>query len=214
MKKLFLIAVLLSALSMSQKAKAQESCYDKGSTVISAGIGLPNLERNAYRLAYNGYNNYRVSGFGPMMVKGDYGIIKFKWGHSVGAGLVLGFSNTNVKFNYSDYYYDSHGFLQYGTWEQKDHYTTITIGARGTYHVITKEKFDLYASVGLGFNVRKVSQTTNNPSGKTISIASRPGVYEAVTVGVRYYFNPHFGVYSELGWDMYAPVQAGLIYKL
>lgn len=55
---------------------------------------------------------------------------KFKWGHSVGAGIVIGFNSTSVKFtdNYYDYYNNNYNLI---TYNETHTFRTITVGARG-----------------------------------------------------------------------------------
>lgn len=206
MKTTILTLALSSLLLCTQKTKAQESAFEKGTVAITVGYGFPDIDRMNLRSSYNvwGYNSTTVRGFGPFLLKGDYGIVKFKWGHTVGAGLVLGFNTTTT-----NYIYSSH------LWTETDRSTTITVGARGSYHFFTKEKIDCYANVGLGFNINSYTQSTNDPLGYTNSnsVSKRPGVYEAFTVGIRYYFSKNFGVYAEAGWDMSTPVQGGIALK-
>ena len=216
MKKITLFTiVLVSAILFNNKISAQDnSAFEKGTLVATAGYGFPDFHRTTIRAGYNGYNSTKVSGIGPIILKGDYGIVKFKWGHSVGVGIVIGYSSTKVVFN--DYYYDYNYYGYYGTrtaYTETDAYRRITIGARGTYHFFTKEKFDCYASVGLGFNINSYSQTTTNPNGYARSTVAGSSVYEAFTVGIRYYFTKNIGVYSEVGWDMYTPIQGGVAIK-
>ncbi|MBI3519495.1 MAG: hypothetical protein HY062_09095 [Bacteroidetes bacterium] len=211
MKKQSLLALASVIFLLNTQSKAQDNtAFEKGTVVATAGYGFPDLYRTSLRVAYNGYSSTKVSGVGPIILKGDYGIVKFKWGHSVGAGIVIGYSSSKVVFNdyYNDYY---NGYRTLYT--ETDSYKKITIGARGTYHFFTKEKFDCYASIGLGFNINSYTQTTNNPNGSTKSAVAGSGVYEAFTVGIRYYFTKNFGVYSELGWDMSAPIQGGIALK-
>ncbi len=216
MKKQIVLALASFIFLLNTKVQAQdESAFDKGTTVITAGYGFPDLYRTSLRLAYNGYNSSKVRGIGPIILKGDYGIVKFKWGHAVGAGIVIGYNATRIKF--TDTYYDYSGFPYYTStlrsYSETHSYQTITVGARGTYHFFTKEKFDCYASIGLGFNINTASHTTDNPNGYTGYASARSGVYNAFTVGIRYYFTKNFGVYSELGWDNSTPIQAGLALK-
>lgn len=77
----------------------------------------------------------------------------------------------------------------------------------------TKEKFDCYASVGLGFNINSYSYSSSVPNIHTNSSHGRSGLYSALTVGIRYYFTKNIGFYSELGWDLNAPIQGGLCLK-
>lgn len=213
MKKQFII-VLLSAILTANLFKAQDLCFDKGTVVVTAGFGFPDLYRGTLRTYYNGYTSEKITGFGPVLLKGDYGIVKFKWGHTVGAGMVLGFNTSKATFSYKDWSNSGSGVGGYYVdYTQVDKYTTITIGARGTYHFFTKEKFDCYASIGLGFNINTHSQTTTDPQGVKYKVNQRPGLYQAGTIGIRYFFTNNFGVYSELGWDNSAPVQAGFSLK-
>lgn len=211
MKKLILTSLIAinilgsKNLSFSQDAVA----FDKGTLVVTAGYGFPDLYRTSLRTRYNGYTSTTVKGFGPLLFKGDYGIVKFKWGHSVGVGAVIGYNSTSV--NFTNYYYNT-GFL-YTPYTQTDKYRTITIGARGTYHFFTKEKFDCYASIGLGFNINSYSYSSTVPGTFINSSYGRSGLYSAATVGIRYYFTKNFGVYSELGWDLNAPIQGGVCLK-
>jgi hypothetical protein len=214
MKKQIALALALCIFLLNTKVQAQdESAFDKGTTVITAGYGFPDLYRTSLRISYNAYSSNKVSGIGPIILKGDYGIVKFKWGHAVGAGIVIGYSSTNIKYTYIESKWNNGiGWNNY-TYSQTDKYRTITVGARGTYHFFTKEKFDCYASIGLGFNINTSTHTTDNPNGYTSYAASRSGLYNAFTVGIRYYFTKNIGVYSELGWDNSTPIQGGVAIK-
>lgn len=215
MKKHSLLALASVIFLFNTKVKAQDNtAFEKGTVVATVGYGFPDLYRTSLRIAYNGYNSRKIGGFGPLILKGDYGIVKFKWGHSVGAGIVIGYNSTTIKF--SDTYNDYVGYPNYyvtRTYNETHRYSTITVGARGTYHFFTKEKFDCYASIGLGFNVNSTSRTTDNPNGYTAYASARSGLYNAFTVGIRYYFTKNFGVYSELGWDNSTPIQGGIALK-
>ena len=213
MKNLLSIIILICLCNYKYNAQ-DKTAFEKGTVVATVGYGFPDLYRTSLRIAYNAYSSTKVSGVGPIILKGDYGIVKFKWGHSVGAGIVLGYSSTNVKYTYStSRWYGGSGWNNY-TYNQTDKYKTITVGARGTYHFFTKEKFDCYASVGLGFNINTYNQISDDPDGALrTSYKSRSGLYQAVTVGIRYYFTKNIGVYSELGWDMSNPIQGGVAIK-
>lgn len=211
MKKQIVLALASVLILFSFKSNAQgETAFEKGTVVATIGYGFPDLYRSTLKVAYNGYKSKTVFGLGPIILKGDYGIYKFKWGHTVGAGIVLGYNSTTIKFDYSHY---NKGQGTYMDYTETDVYRTITVGARGSYHFFTKEKFDCYASIGIGFNVNSAVQTTDNPDGANIVVSKRSGMYESFTVGIRYYFTKNFGVYSELGWDNSTPIQAGFALK-
>ena len=207
MKNLF-FALILICLFNSKYSAQDNTAFEKGTIVATAGYGFPDFYRTSLRLAYNGYDSRTVRGFGPLILKGDYGIVKFKWGHSVGAGIVLGYSSTTVTYT------------EYNTVAAPitgiDLYKTITIGARGTYHFFTKEKLDCYVSLGAGFNINTYDYSNSGSYAYGVYAAparSRSTLYESATVGVRYYFTKNIGVYSELGWDMSAPIQGGVAIK-
>lgn len=214
MKKLFLLLTASFVVLCNNTYKAQDNtAFEKGTIVATVGYGFPDLHRANLRSGYTAYSSNKVSGIGPIILKGDYGIVKFKWGHSVGAGIVIGYSSTKIVFN--DFYYN-YNYGNYGvanSYTETNNYRKITIGARGTYHFYTKEKIDCYASIGLGFNVNSFSRTTTNPNGYTQAAVANSGAYSAFTAGIRYYFTKNIGVYAEAGWDMSAPIQGGLAIK-
>ena len=55
--------------------------------------------------------------------------------------MVLGSNTTKATFTYRDWSNNGTGIGgYYADYTQIDKYTTITVGARGTYHFFTKEK--------------------------------------------------------------------------
>lgn len=212
MKKQIALILVSFIFLFNTTIKAQdETAFEKGTVVATVGYGFPDLYRTSLRVAYNANSSKTVSGFGPFIIKGDYGIVKFKWGHTVGAGIALGYSSTTV----NDKFIQNQTGSTINYVIENDITRTITIGARGTYHFFTKEKIDCYASIGAGFNINISSLSSNGVATYygSSSPSSRSVVYESATVGIRYYFTKNFGVYSELGWDMWAPIQAGVALK-
>ena len=215
MKKLTLLSfALINAIVFNTKSVAQDNtAFEKGTVVITAGLGFPDFYRIDQRARYNSYKVYNstsVKGFGPIILKADYGIVKFKWGHTLGAGIVFGYNSTTVDFTYYKYN-NGNGITEY--FNQTDRFRTVTVGARATYHYFTNEKVDCYANVGLGYNIRTYSRTTNDPDGGYLYTSGNSTAYTAFTAGIRYYFTKNFGVYAELGWDMSTPLQGGLALK-
>ena len=206
---LILLANPLSAQSNSDSESSSGLAFDVKKLVLTFGYGFPNFERNSYKSYYsgNGYKSYSYSGIGPIIAKADYGIVKFKWKHSVGVGIMVGYNATSAKYQY----YNKYNFL----YTQTDNYSTVTLGVRGTYHFFTTEKVDCYGSVGLGFNINSHNYKSDEPNGyyNTVYYSNNPSTYEALTVGIRYYFTKSFGVYAEAGWDFATPLQAGLAFK-
>jgi hypothetical protein len=125
----------------------------------------------------------------------------------------VGISTTNVSYNYVDANYTTQYYNN--TYVQTYSSTNIIIGVSGTYHILTKEKLDCYARVGLGGIINIASQSTTDPNGSASNavLPHYPGVYEALTFGIRYYFTKNIGVYAEGGWDAHSIVQGGLAVK-
>ena len=82
MKLKLLAAAAIAGLFFSTPFKAQTggSTFDEGTLVVTAGLGFPNLTRMNMRHTWykngNGYE-YKVRGFGPLLLKADYGMVKF-----------------------------------------------------------------------------------------------------------------------------------------
>jgi hypothetical protein len=212
-KTALLVIVTFSFVFSGNHLVAQDgTSFDKGTVVATVGYGFPQLyaPRIGNPKVIDPYNPSKVGGFGPFIVKGDYGIVKLKWGHTIGAGIVLGYNTMKVRYEYSDYYYGP----AYRVFTQTNTYNTLILGARGTYHFFTKEKLDCYVSIGVGCRLKfNVQSTTDHPSGSTYIYEDRTGLYSGLGLGIRYYFTKNIGVYSEIGMDMWAPVQAGLALK-
>jgi hypothetical protein len=207
MKKIFFIVLILFNVLTHQQILFSQNIadFDKGTLVVTVGAGFPDFYRFGLKADYIGYSSKKVRGFGPLIIKGDYGLIKFKWGHTLGAGALLGCNFTTADLNY---FQENNNF-----YSQTDKYFTITFGVRGTYHFYAKEKFDCYGNVGLGFNINSSNRTSNDPFASSYSLYKRSAIYQALTVGIRYFFTETIGVYSEVGWDMSTPIQAGLSLK-
>jgi hypothetical protein len=210
MKKL---TILLFAMSfvLTYQTKGQEA-FDKGKTVVTVGYGVPNLARVGLRLIYGGYQGYSVSGFGPILVKGDYGILK-----NLGIGAVIGYSSTKLSFDQTDSYYDYNtGYSQSYTYRESLKWTSLSLGAHANYHFVRKEKVDVYVGGGLGYTINNITYSNNDPYNQNPGsyIAYSPNaIFYAVTIGMRYYFTPNIGIYAEGGIEKGALLQGGLALK-
>ncbi len=102
----------------------------------------------------------------------------------------------------------------YGKWK----YSYIIIEARGAYHFLEHNpKFDVYAGVGLGYNIVSASVTWNDPTyqnlfGGQYSASASYMIFD-VFGGARYYFTPKFAVLGEVGYGV-GFLRLGVSYKL
>jgi opacity protein-like surface antigen len=181
MKKVLLIAIL-SSLGLNTHAQF----FEKDINYVNAGYGL-GLGYGRLLNAYQTYEGYKFSGFGPVALSYERGITD-----NIGLGVAIGYS--------------SYG----GTWLQTGYdynyrWTTLSIMARGAYHFnVRNRQFDPYAGVGIGFLKYNYKWESNDPSfnesAYNINIGTPLG-YQ-IFLGARYMFNDNFGAYAELGYGL------------
>lgn len=207
--KTLIIAITIIA---SLSSNAQSLAFDKGKTVVTIGYGVPNLARVGLRFVYGAYPGYSVSGFGPFLVKGDYGILK-----NLGVGAVIGYSSTKLSYNETNGYYDNNGYYQNYTYQESLLWTSLSIGAHANYHFVRKEKIDVYVGGGLGYTLHNIKYSNNDPyyyQNNNSYVAYNPNaIFYAVTIGMRYYFTPNIGIYAEGGIEKSALLQGGIALK-
>ena len=111
--------------------------------------------------------------------------------------------------------------LSYNTWESSTGlspyrievtYRNIGFGARAMYHFLTRDNFNVYTGITLGW----VSQSARIHygygffTGPRPSISSDPFFLFGANVGARFFFTNRIGVFSELGYSGLQIFNAGL----
>jgi hypothetical protein len=174
MKKLLTIsAILFFSISALQ---AQESMFNLGDKVISAGIGFGST-------LYTG--SYYTHGVPPISLSYEQAIKDEVLEKGViGVGGWLG---------YTSYKYDYLG------WGYK--YSDFIIGALGAFHYPLVDKLDTYVGVGLGYNIVSAKEF-GTLSGEWDYNVSSGGVVFAGMVGARYYFADKFAVFAQAGYGI------------
>jgi hypothetical protein len=169
MKKLILLFVAV-AFSLTQML-AQESTFAKGDKVLNLGVGFGGR--------YTGSG--MTTSVPPLSVSFEVGV---KDGvlekGSIGIGGILAYS--------------SHKW-EYAGWGWK--YTSIIIGARGTFHYPLANKLDTYTGLLLGYDISTATEFGTS-SGYAYD-NSYGGLSYAWFVGARYYFSDAFAAFGELG---------------
>ncbi len=184
----FLFALAVACLS-SFSAQAQ---YAKGDITANLGISLGVLGYGTYGAFGSNY-----SGFLPLSVAVEY---------SATDAFAIG--------GYAGYYSRSYKYSTY-----RNRWSTYSFGARGTYHAtpilndlldtsIDEEKWDIYGTVLLGYDVYSYSwgdrQIVDNYNYNN-------GAFRLGTVlGTRYFFNPKFGAFVELGRGAHGVLTLGV----
>ena len=191
MKRYLLILCFLTGL-IHHSYGQNKPPFSKGTSIISAGIGIGNIWKTFLQEAFTyPSNTYKVSSKGTYTLVYEYGFSK-----RISAGIASGYSRVVGKFN---------GFGQTFT----ETLTNFSVLARSNYHVGKFKKFDPYIGVGVGYYN---FQYHNDKPG--IINSKVPGAFGySVQIGSHYYFIPRFGVFAEIGYVGGSIIQIGGTFK-
>ncbi len=169
MKKLILLFVAI-VFSLTQML-AQESTFAKGDKVLNLGIGFGGR--------YSGSG--MTTSVPPLGASFEVGV---KDGvlekGSIGVGGMLAYS--------------AHKW-EYAGWGYK--YSSIVIGARGSFHYPLVDKLDTYTGLLIGYDISTATEY-GTATGYDYN-SSYGGFTYAWFVGARYYFSDAFAAFAELG---------------
>ena len=195
----FLAGMALFTAPLDSKAQT----FDENTNTISAGYGFVTL-LGAISESFDTYNDLKYSSLGPIYLKFEHAI-----SDKVGMGLNVAYATNKWEYRYDD---SSTGTAQQYT--ETTSRSTYSILVRMNFHFGESDKFDPYAGFGIGYRDAKWTVASTAPGGTsgTDLKTSVPFGFE-MTVGARYYFAEHFGVYLETGLAK-SVVQAGLVVKL
>ncbi len=183
--KLLTVTVLVAVLIVSN-GNAQEKKFIKGDKNISLGVGFGS--------PWIGDGNSMT--FPPVSASFDYGLRDDLGPGVIGIGGLIGVAG---------YRYDN---LPYYAWS----YTTVIVGARGTYHYQLVDKLDTYGGLMLGFRVissKKYGEWAHAEyyDDDDVKLAG------AFFVGAKYYFTENLAAFGELGYGV-GIFTMGVTYKI
>ena len=190
-------------LGISSAAFAQDQAFEKGTNILSLGVGLG----GSYTYYGDGYSS--TPNFVVAYENGTFG--------NVGPGTIsLGalFSYKGISYDYSDYH---SGFYYNQSW------TYYIIGIRSAYHltIASAPRFDPYVGVMIGYYDIGYKVSSNDPD---FNIPGNPyyGYYAdnyasylafSMFIGARYYVSNRIGLWLELGYG-YSDAAFGVTFKL
>jgi hypothetical protein len=190
MKKTITFTLFAIAIGFASFAQDKTS-FEKGTNVINVGIGVGDVYWGA---------GYGSSGL-PVSLNASYE-------HGITDKLGIGYIGVGAAFGYASQKYNDYG---YGSWRS----TGILIAARGLYHFAIPseigQKLDPYAGIQLGYVA--VSTHVTNDGGYNGTIGKAGGVVVGFYAGARYHFNPHIGVYAELGYTSFSILSLGVAFR-
>lgn len=178
MKKIPVLFIALFAISFC--AKAQDNAYQMGQSTIHLSVGVaPTFGLSTSGLGFHSSWSLPLSG------TYEYGV-----SDRISVGITAG--SASQKF----------------TDDQGDgvKYNYLLIGARGSYHFATSEKFDPYVGLLVGYNNVKAKDIGSGQSGLS---AKASGVLPGAYLGANYYFATNIGVHAEVGYGI-SVVTAGI----
>ena len=191
MKKIALLTLLVGLCMTTLTANAQ---YSKGDMLLNGGLSVGLIGYGGF-----GYGSSTL-GFPPLTVNLEYSLDE-----RFAVGPYLGyFSRTYRSGSYR------HGFSVFG------------FGGRGTFHAssslnewfnwsIDEDKWDIYASAVLGFQVFSWNRDENDPF-RGYSNSSGALVLGPI-LGARYFLNPSLGVFAETGRGALGAITLGVSAK-
>jgi opacity protein-like surface antigen len=198
MKKLFL--VFFSGAIFASFNTAQAQVFEQGSNHLNAGYGI-GLGYGRILKAYDVYDGYKFSGFGPAILSFERGVTD-----NIGIGASISYSTYGASWVQKSYL---------SSYDYSYRWTTFSILARGAYHFrISNDKFDPYVGLGLGFMKFGYKWTSSDPNfnetTNSVSLGS-PFGYQ-IFAGARYMFTDNIGAYAEIGFGL-SVANFGLTFK-
>jgi hypothetical protein len=140
------------------------------------------------------YSQYRISK--------NTGSISLGFG---GGGLTgTGAYPISAEFNFLNFEKNIHAgvFVAYSS--ESDHdwrYTDIIIAAQGNWHFMPGEKWDPFAGLSLGYDIRSWSGPSRSDYNPTLS-----GIFFSVQGGVNYWFDEGWAIQGRVGYFPYFSV--------
>lgn len=174
----------LAAILISIATQAQQ--FGAGSQRLHLGVGIGSP------YAYSG----STTTIPPVHASFEYGI-----SDKIGVGGIIGY--TSSKYEQS--------FL---TTEYSWKFTYLLVGARGSYHFLTNEKYDVYGGAMLGFNIASAKFESNDATlERFVTEPAAGGLAFGGFVGGRYNFNEKVAAFAEIGYNI-AWLSAGVCLNL
>jgi opacity protein-like surface antigen len=184
--------------------KKKASAFGQGKSIVSIGYGFPNLGKSFFK-TYESYSDYKVTGFGPMHIKYEYGV-------SDKIGLGLSVNIVTFKVAWTETPWSSADST--ASYEHRIKSSAYSALARMNLHFATQAKIDPYWGFGLGYSGRKYTYETDDPNypDDTFSLTNLIPLGFESTIGCRFYFTDNIGAYIEAGFSK-SIVQGGLVAK-
>ncbi len=178
--------------------------FEQGAKVATLYYGWPNLMGSIFNV-YEFYEGFSASSLGPLGGKFEYGI-----SDKIGLGFTANFLSSGIQ--YSETGFDSN--MNLVEYIYTIDYTSFSFNLRFNYHYLVREKIDLYVGLGPGYSYKNLSYGSTDPDfidDGSLVVSLMPVSFEG-TAGMRFYFTPNIGIFTEVGITK-GIVQGGLVAK-
>ncbi len=192
-KVLFIVLVIVFSLNISQKAQAQ--VFDKGTTLLDAGVGIP---------------YYVHVGIPPVYGNFEMGVHKY-----FGIGVTGGF----YSWGYDDYWYGTHYYdyernlmgAGFGAFHFSELLKQLDLDMGDILNSL-----DFYYKMGFGMKLKMYNTLEWNPATKEYEEIAHTGISPIFMsdFGARFYFSDNLAVFMEVGYDFYSWTKFGITFKL
>lgn len=208
--KLCSLSILAIFTLINLKPYAQT--VERGSVVIDAYYGLPNLYKSAFRLIYNisgAELNLKFGGLNPIGIRGEYLVTD-----RLGVCLDVGFNSSTIRYEeWGNRTNPETGFSEPFLFYYKLFTYKIGVLIGPQFHFIRNEHLDFYGTALIGYANRRFGFETNDLGFINESIKIPIPIGFKVGFGVRYFFTNNLGVNLGLGIGQGGIVNGGLSLK-
>lgn len=208
--KIGAMSLLVASGFMSNSANAQ--VVEQGKVIVDAYYGFPNLYTTVFKTAYanaGGELNLKVSGIGPLGVRGEYLVTD-----KIGVGLDIAYSGSKITYQEQNEVYNSTtGNYDQITYDYNFKTNKIGVIATFNYHFLDNDNFDLYAVGGIGYANRKFVFDSTDPDYVPASIKSLIPIGAKIGIGARYFFTENIGAQAQLVVGQGGIANIGLSFK-
>ena len=211
MKKIVLIFLLTSVYTTSIFAQNTAKCFDENSSTVSIGYGFISPYKNNFKLPsiFSAFTDLKTkfSATGPIGLTYEWGVAKH-----ISVGVQVNYSKVKNTITQKDGIDVNKDLIVKQDLEQ------VFALLRANYHFATTDKLDPYVGFGVGYGSYKLENSSNDPEAKAsdfdILAVKKPNSLKiAGQLGVKYYINPKFGFFGEVGNLAASYVQVGITTK-
>lgn len=185
--------------------KGGGGAFEQGAKVATLYYGWPNIIGYLFT-TYQVYDNYSAYAIGPVGGKFEYGITD-----KIGLGFTANYLGTGLSYNITGY----NDQLNLVTYTESLKYNSFSLNLRFNYHIFTNDMIDYYVGMGPGYSYKSIKYASTDPDwveGEGLLTLSLLPVSFEVTTGLRVYFTPQIGAFTEVGISK-GYIQGGLVAK-